>query len=124
MLTIDEFQSLLKKSVPPGTIWPNPGGGSTKIKSYSEHQVQYIRGESTISVNIMDLFASYIEFRGKRVSSRDLRNYAPGVFDSAARPAGHSCNCTFLFVVLTKLGLADGVRGAGKAHQPFNSTFR
>ena len=123
MLTLDEFQSLLKKSVPPGTVLPNPGGGCSKIKGYSEHRVRYIRGKSPFSVNITDLFTAYIKFRGRRVSSRDLRNYAPGVFDSAALPAGHSCNCTFLFVVLTKLGLADGVCGVGKANQPFNSTF-
>ena len=124
MLTLDEFQSLLKESVPPRTILPNPGGGYTKIKGYSKQRVRYVRGKSPISLNITDLFDTYIQFRGRRVSSRDLRNYAPGVFDSAARPAGHSCNCTFLFVVLTKLGLADGVSGAGKAHHPFNSTFR
>ena len=124
MLTLDEFQSLLKESVPPGTILPNPGGGYTKIKGYSKQRVRYVRGKSTISLNITDLFDTYIQFRGRGVSSRDLRNYAPGVFDSAARPAGHSCNCTFLFVVLTKLGLADGVSGAGKAHHPFNTTLQ
>lgn len=57
------------------------------------------------------------------MTSRDLRDYAPQLFDSSARPAGHSCNCTFLFMVLTKLVLTDGIRGEGKAYRPFRTTF-
>ena len=122
-MTYHDFCSRVKEALPPGTVLPNPGAGTSKIKGYSNAKVSYIRGTSTISISFTDLFTAYTEFSGKEVSSRDLRDYAPQVFDSAARPAGHSCNCTFLFVVLTKLGLADGVRGEGKRNQPFRTKF-
>ena len=36
-------------------------------------------------------------------------------FDSAARdPAGHSCNCTFAFMLLERAGLADGIVKRGR----------
>jgi hypothetical protein len=41
------------------------------------------------------------------------------IFDSNARPAGHSCNCTFLFLVLKEIGLCGEIKGAGKAGNPF-----
>lgn len=102
----------------------NPGGGITKIKGYSRGRVAYIRGKSTFWVGIEDLFSTYIDFLGMQVSSRDLREYRPNVFDSSARPAGHSCNCSFLFMVLGQLKLADPIRGEGKTGKPFYTTFR
>ena len=123
MLTFDEFRSYLEDALPTGTVIQNPGSGFTTIKAYSARNVRYVRGKSTISIGIADLFSAYTNFRGKQVSSRDLKEYAPHIFDSKSRPAGHSCNCTFLFMVLTRLGIADGIRGDGKAHRPFHTTF-
>ena len=123
MLTIHDFRSRLVNMITPGTVLKNPGGGTTRIRAYSDRNVSYVRGNSTISVRIMDLFDAYTKFRGKQVSSRHLKEYKPEVFDSSARPAGHSCNCTFLFMVLTQLELAGGISGRGKTGQPFSTTF-
>ena len=123
MLTFDEFRFQLKHLLPSGAVLKNPGAGTTTIKGYSIRNIRYVRGKSTISVSFAALFAAYTQFRGKQVSSRDLKDYAPAVFDSLARPAGHSCNCTFLFMALSRIGLADGIRGEGKAHRPYHTTF-
>ena len=123
MLTIDEFRLQMTNLLPLDTVMENPGRGNTTIKGYSSRNVRYIRGKSTFRVSILNLYSAYVNFRGKLVSSRDLKDFAPAIFDSSARPAGHSCNCTFLFMTLTRLGLADGIHGEGKARQPFYSTF-
>jgi len=53
------------------------------------------------------------------MSSVDLKTDNPSVFDSQARPAGHSCNCTFLFMVLHQMGIASNVHGRGVRGNPF-----
>ena len=124
MTEYGEFRANMMSAFPPGTIFNNPGGGKTTIKGYSQGKVSYVRKNSTIRVAIRDLFSAYSNFKGTRVSSRDLRQYAPQVFDSSARPAGHSCNCTFLFTVLSRLAMADPIRGEGRAHYPYYTNFR
>ena len=113
-IKIGEFHAQMVKGLPPGTVMQNPGGGETTITGYSNGSVSYVRGTSPIRVAIRDLFLAYSEFKGSQVSSRDLRLFAPGVFDSNARPAGHSCNCTFLFMVLRRLSMADPIAGDGE----------
>ena len=121
MMTLDEFRTRMKKSLPPGTVLQNPGGGTRTIKSYSDRNGS---GVSTIGVAVEALLAVYQHFHGVQVTSRDLKVHAPAVFDSSARPAGHSCNCTFLFMVLERLGLADPIQGDGVSGRPFYTTFR
>ena len=118
-----QFHRRMVASLPPGTVMRNLGGGPTTIKSYSAGKVSYVRGKSLFRVAISDPFSAYTRFRGARVRSRDLRLYAPMVFDSSARPAGHSCNCTFLFMVLRRLGMASAVEGQGTRSDPFSTTF-
>ena len=124
MITLDEFRTRMENSLPPGTVIKKPGGGTREIKSYSERNVAYSGGPSTIRVAVEALFAAYAHFHGIQVSSRDLKAYAPAVFDSSARPAGHSCNCTFLFTALERLGLAGPIKGEGVSGKPFYTTVR
>ena len=124
MIDIKELCSRFVYHLPPGTMLSNLGGGTTIISGYSRGRVSYKRGNSTIRVKITDLFAAYAFFRGRRVSSRDLKMFAPHVYDSQARPAGHSCNCTFLFMVLLECSLAEPIEGKGRAYNPFFTTFR
>ena len=123
MTEVHEFHERMVSNLPPGTVLRNLGRGTTTIKSYSAGKVSYVRGKSTIRVAIIDLFSAYSRFRGGRVRSRDLRQHAPMVFDSSARPAGHSCNCTFLFMVLRQLGMAGAIEGRGTRADPFSTTF-
>ena len=117
------FHRRMVAELPPGTVMRNLGAGTTTIKSYSAGKVSYVRGKSSFRVAISDLFSAYSHFRGARVRSRDLRLYAPMVFDSSARPAGHSCNCTFLFMVLRRLSMATAVEGRGTRFDPFSTKF-
>ncbi|MCY4228044.1 MAG: hypothetical protein OXF20_10225 [Gammaproteobacteria bacterium] len=108
-----------------GLILDNPGGGTSKIERINREKVTYRRGSSTITVRWSDLYNAYKRFRGKLVSSTDLRKFAPAVFDSGARPAGHSCNCTFFFHLMIKMGLADGnLQGRGVAGDPFTLNLK
>ena len=123
MVEAHEFHKRMVANLPPGTILHNLRGGTTTIKDYSAGKVSYVRGRSTIRIAINDLFSAYSRFRGARVRSRDLKLYAPMVFDSSARPAGHSCNCTFLFMVLRQLGMASAIEGRGTRAVPLAQLF-
>lgn len=92
-----DFITAVIKAFPVGTVIANPGGGTSTITGYTVSSVSYVRGRSTIVVAFSDLYAAYNAFKGKDVTSTELRAFMPTVFDSAARPTGHSCNCTFLY---------------------------
>lgn len=114
-----EFEKAFRASIPVGTIFYNPGGGTSHILSYTDSKVCYLRGKSRIYVQLRDLYSAYKQFCGGQMSSADLRTFKPVVFDSAARPGGHSCNCTFLFLSLEQLGLVDRIYGEGVSGNPF-----
>ena len=118
-MTLIDFVAAVKATFPVGTVIVNPGGGTSTIVGYGDKNVSYLRGNSTITVELIDLYEAYSSFRGQRVSSSDLRVFNPSVFDSAARPAGHSCNCTFLFRVLERLSLSGPISGSGVRGNPY-----
>lgn len=123
-MTVEEFGERLAAALPPGAVRPNLGKGTTTIKGYKKGRAIYFRANSRFSVAYADLLESYQQFQGQRVSTRDLRAYRPSVFDSQARqPAGHSCHCTFLFLALLELGLAEDLQGNGKPFSPFSVKF-
>ncbi len=118
-MTLAEFMSDVKSALPIGTVIDNPGGGTSKIVSYTASNISYVRKKSTIVVAFEDLYETFKRFEGQCVSSSELKAFRPSVFDSTARPAGHSCNCTFLFCVLEKLELSGPITGAGVKSNPF-----
>lgn len=118
-MTHDEFDAKFREMIPAGTVIQNPGGGVSEVLSNRNGVVSYRRGSSTISVSTKSLFDAFAEFRGKRMSSTELKSCWPSVFDSTARPAGHSCNATFLFLALEKMGIVHEIRGKGVRGNPF-----
>ena len=120
LMTLPEFVRTLKAGVPVGSTLNNPGGGTSTIIKYSQSFITYRRGKSAIRVSYEALFKAYAAHKGRTVSSSDLKQFAPAVFDSAARPAGHSCNATLLFIVLRKLDLASDVSGRGVRGDPYH----
>ncbi|MCI0552414.1 MAG: hypothetical protein L0287_15800 [Anaerolineae bacterium] len=116
-----QFVNSIKSGIPVGVTLANPGGGDSTIISYSDKNIVYRRGNSKISVSFEDLFEAYSKFRGKKVYTTDLRDFAPKIFDS--KQNGHSCNATFLFSILKLLGKATEIKGEGKAHNPFYVTI-
>jgi hypothetical protein len=116
-MNFQQFVSEIMTNLPVGVTLTNPGGGTSTIISYSDKNIVYRRGNSKISVSFEDLFQAYNEFKGKTVYTTDLRKFAPKVFDS--KQSGHSCNTTFLFLILKLLGKVDEIKGEGKANHPF-----
>ena len=116
-----EFCRKITETLPVGTMLPNPGGGNSTIVSYTPRKVVYQRGNSRIYVAFEDLYNAYDTFRGETLDSTTLRGLNPGVFDS--KQSGHSCNCTFLFMVLKAIGVVNRIEGAGKRGNPFRVTI-
>lgn len=124
-MTKPEFIKEVRIALPLGYEFDNPGGGTSRILDIDASAIAYLRGVSRIRVSLSDLYEACERFRGQRVSSTDLRRFAPSVFDSTARPAGHSCNCTFLFHLLQKLNLTDGnLEGAGVRGNPYSVVLK
>lgn len=119
-MDLDAFIAGIKRVFPVGAVIDNPGGGTSTIVGFSETHVSYKRGRSTIAVAFADLYEAYSRFRGRELSSTELRKLWPSVFDSAARPAGHSCNCTFLFRLLEELQLSGPMSGSGVRGNPYS----
>lgn len=113
------FAAKIRSTVPVGTVFENPGGGTSEILKVTETVITYRRGKSTISVSIENLFNAYASFQGQKVSSSALKVFAPSVFDSKGRPAGHSCNATFLFLILQHIGVAGDLGGNGVKGAPY-----
>ena len=119
-MTEVKFIDGASRALPAGYRFANPGGGTSRIVRIDRERVTYLRGKSTITVRLSNLYAAYSHYNGRKVSSSDLRKFAPAVFDSQARPAGHSCNCTFFFHLVEKMGLVEGgLRGRGVNGDPF-----
>jgi len=118
-MTLEEFVERIRTALPVGSILENPGGGTSTIIAHSPSFITYRRGKSSIRVAHESLFKAYTAFLGRQLSSSDLKVFAPNVFDSAARPAGHSCNGTFLLLLLRHLGLAGDIQGKGVRGNPY-----
>ncbi len=123
-MEFDTFVSAIRRDFPVGTAFDNPGGGTSTVTGFTESHISYRRGKSRISVSLRDLYEAYSNFVGQDVTTSNLRAFRPAVFDSSARPAGHSCNCTFLFGVLEVLGLSGPINGAGVGGSPFSVKIR
>ncbi len=111
------FIDRIQEALPVGTVLHNPGRGTSTILSYSDANIGYRRGGSRFTVSFDNLYRAYARYSGKMVSTTDLHGWAPGIFDS--KQGGHSCNCTFLFMVLRDLGEAPVIRGRGVQRNPF-----
>ncbi len=113
----EEFRRIIMEKLPVNTILPNPGGGNSIILSYTSSNIAYQRGKSTIRVAFEHLYNVYMMFQGDIIDSTQLKRYNPKVFDSTK--SGHSCNCTFLYMVLKAIAVVDRIEGAGKKGSPF-----
>lgn len=118
-MTLEEFAASLKVTVPLGPCWKTQGAATSTITNYTQAFITYRRGKSSISISYEKLFQAYLAYKGRKVSASDLRQFAPSVFDSSARPAGHSCNVTLLFLILNSLGLSSEIGGSGVKGDPY-----
>lgn len=117
----DAFLELLRSSIPEGTRMVNPGGGTSTVLWIDSDRVSYQRGQSRFYVSLADLHDAFQRFSGSEVTTRLLKDYSPSVFDSAS--GGHNCHCTFLFLVLQKMGIVERINGSGRRGAPFGVTI-
>ena len=116
----DDFIKLILANITIGEVFQNPGGGTSTIKRFDNEKIVYQRGNSEITLKMEKIYNAYEAFRGTFVTTNDLKKY-DNSFDSAARkPSGHSCNCTFGFMLLAKAGLATDTTRAGRV---FGASF-
>jgi hypothetical protein len=113
------FLETIVKVIYTGKIFNNPGGGTSEIISVDKNNITYKRNNSNITISINEIYSVYNSFYGKKCSSNDLKEYTPHIFDSHARPAGHSCNCTFVFLLFKEMGIVEKIEGEGKKGNQF-----
>jgi hypothetical protein len=123
-MTLDEFSLKLHLAVVPGMIFINPGGGTSEVVSIGKGKISYRRKASTMAVTIQSLYDAFFMFKNSMMASSDLKARWPAVFDSNARPAGHSCNVTFLFLCLKEMGLISKIMGRGVRGNPYYVDLR
>jgi hypothetical protein len=121
MNNFEDFCIMLRKIIYVGQVFDNPGreGTTSTIIEIDTIKIVYQRKKSYISITFKAIYDVYKDFQGKKCSSSELKEYAPEVFNSNARPAGHSCNCTFIFRVFEALGIVVRIEGSGVRGNPF-----
>ncbi len=120
VMTFDEFKKRVLTSISVGEIFENPGGGVSIIEFFNDEKIKYIRRKSSITIKLEKLYKAYDHFQGTFVTTKQLKEFDHS-FDSEARnPSGHSCNCTFGFCVIIKIGLADTI---SKEKRPYETNF-
>ena len=114
-MLFEEFIHTILSHIPRAPL-NNPGGGTSTIVHFNEEQIIYRRGKSNIPLKMKKLYEAYERFQGSFVTTRDLKKF-DNSFDSSARaPSGHSCNCTFSFMILIEAGLADSIVRKGRCY--------
>lgn len=111
------FKQLLFANIKAGSVFENPGRGTSTIVKVTPDHITYMRGHSNISVKLGDLATAYARFYGSKCTTTDLKEFNQSVYSS--KHNGHSCNCTFLFSVLHHLELSSGIKGSGVRGRPF-----
>lgn len=120
-MEFNSFVLRLGESLPEGTRLNNPGGGTSTVLWQDGKRICYQRGKSRFYVDLADLHAALVRFAGSDVTTGDLKEYAPEIFDSGS--GGHNCHCTFFFLALERMGAVDEIWGRGRRGSPFGGTI-
>ena len=119
-MTLTTFSELLLGICRSGVVLQQGTIAPSQIVSATKTNVCYLWNTSKISVPISDLYDAAQAFKGRRIRARDLVDFRPQIFGRARHP----CNCTFLFCLLLRLGLAEELQGRGGPKSPFSIFVR
>ncbi len=119
-MDFETFLQLFLVNLPQGLVLQQPGGGTSSVVWCREGRVCYRRKKWRFHCNVRDLYDTFRHFTGE-VTTRQLKEHAPGVFDK--KRGGHDCHCTFFFLALRRMGLAGEIWGGGKAGLPLGVTL-
>jgi hypothetical protein len=120
-MDFDSFARLLRSSLPKGLVLTNPSRGTSTIMWCDEERVCYRRGNLRLYIGLRELHTAYLHFVGGDVTTRQLKDYCPKLFDSTRN--GHDCHCTFFFMALQQMGVVNNLWGRGLAGSPFGVTL-
>ena len=113
-----DIAEVILHSIIVGQKFDNPGRGTSIICKKNNDCITYKRGKSTINLKTADIVAAFKMFTGTICRSVDLQQWRPQIFDS--KKSGHSCNCTFLFLLLNYIGIIEGgIQGKGVRGNPY-----
>lgn len=114
---------IVSRFIRAGDMLTNPQRGFSVIVSISPDKIVYRRGRSEISYKFSAITETYEAFKGKIVSTSDLRTFLPEVYNS--QKSGHSCNAVFFCMLMVACGLTDGpIQGKGHAFYPYYIVLR
>ncbi len=110
--------NIVSRCIRVGDIMPNPQRGVSIIVAITPDKIVYRRGKSEINYPFSAMRQTYQAFKGKTVSTGDLRKFLPEIYTS--QKSGHSCNAPFFLMVMTACGLTNGpIQGRGHAFYPY-----
>lgn len=120
-MIIDKKALLSQISV--NEIFQNPKSGISTILSIKDDKICYKRRNSRITLPV-DVFITVCQkYKNVKCTSTDLKSFMPAIFDSTKN--GHSCNCTFLFLLANKFELLQSeILGKGEKGNPFYVIFK
>lgn len=114
----DNMYIIIASYLHEGDVLVNPTRGNSTICMLTPEEIRYKRGQAVIRFAMSNIQAAYSYFKGRQVSSVELKDWGPKIFDS--NRSGHSCNATFFMQLMTACGLtAGGIQGRGTAHHPY-----
>jgi hypothetical protein len=125
-MDIETFSDLICKKILIGDNFANPGGakkgyGYRTVRTINRNQIVFFNAgtekEAPITLLIQKFYDVIFEFQSDCCDTFQLKKFSPEVFDSQARPAGHSCNCTFLMSISDKLGFLASGQGNEQIHK-------
>jgi hypothetical protein len=131
-MNIETFFDLISKKIHVGDNFACPGGARTgygyrTIETVNMDKIIYFntgtKSESKIALPIRTFRGVILKFQSSCCYTSQLKQFRPEVFDSNARPAGHSCNCTFLMSTSDKLGFLASSRGSEQIHESTHKPY-
>jgi len=100
---MNKLSTLLKEKIKVGCTYKNPKSGTSKIKSFDNEGITYIRGASFLFISWRDIDSAYEHFKGTYITTRDLKNFNKHAFEYP-----HPCNSTFFMMLLENVNLIEG----------------
>lgn len=105
---------IIKKYLKVNDILDNPRRGTSIILNIDEEKIRFQRGSSPITYRIEDIGSAFEHFKGKKVSTSDLRKFDARVYDN--KP----CRATFFLMLMCRCQLTkNGIKGNGCPGNPF-----
>jgi len=114
-MEFEQFLKIAQDTLPVSKVLQNPVKGTSIIKAFNNETIYYKRLNSTLYINIHNMFDAYKKFAGKTCTTTDLKKWRQNVFSQSA----HSCNCTFLFSALYEMGLSTKQRKSDAFYRPY-----